>query len=1210
MKGFAIAQTCKAVKKDGVWVPVGEFKTQQQAENDITLNPAYASNNGGVSITVDGPMPRSSLAMGAVLLKPVHRGADIIGYGNSASRRNEEIIKPQNSRVAWHVYTDNGIDPPYYLYHFRLDPTGVVRDIWGVQLYGSGYSDLTYSGVTAIASVPFASACVQAADEILDVLYRLEVNVTGSLNNREDSDAYAASMLNLNGGSKQYRAWVGAPAYFRSSSINVSDSTPVYIADKYGAGQKIIYDLGINIAIDFNDGTYIPSIPDQVTAALVGSHIGGTLLCTSLSGQTYNYGKFLSSAESAVQNIFGRSVIPSILTYSDPANSATGGGVVTGNDNGWAPPDNIMASVFRIHVTAGGASGVSTYRIYKKTMSETNGNSWASSGQVLTHLPTFYGSDIIDKIPCINAQGPGPMDIPGCGLNPVVTTCLYNSALDTAVSRYRPVFRYIAPEWISADNSGIAIHDLDSNYEVLNATSTFPLPVTDATQIVNDSTGDIFVACRNTGLYKVSKNPLSPVTGVARIIVAAAVDDAKCFGVQVDPSDNIWALLGKEMCFSADGGTTWTIYNEASDPQFLITGFTSGANDFSFTAGIFRRNTPDVNINQFYIPTATALYGNQGTWWSLEGSSPASDESAVTGFKATDAGSIPLIAQMKIAFSSKGTLVTVSRAMSAADTAYFSFGVTANIFSNTSNTSVGQQTVNVVNIITADNGTEYLVGASGSTGVTDYVPCLRNLETLETGNGVYSYTLASPDITSNAYVWGAIPQRNEYGSQQLTHIGSGIFVSGCYGIEYDILPLGLGTSTDNEVVTGHVALTLGGHLFNTFKNEFWESYGWNGSAWVRDNVGSKVTHAVQEDLMYGAQVAFEDTNGLASDYITNEYYDMWMFDGVVKDDATALSFTGTRLAMLPNVSSNTFSAATVPAVDEVWVDRPIKLFNSYLPTKTGANHSFTATGAGVVRAGMSLQHTVSGDFTLKFKYSDAIAIVESSTWTAGTITNNDGGYIGLFPVGNMSLTTVGGPVYPADMIVGVRLWHSVLDDAGAEKKCALVFNGVIQGAFVTVTGLGILDEWSLVRTGTGLELFLNGVSVISVPGAPVTSGVIGTAVAVTARNSGVYDKRRFSTSIIDMKLSTTFTGRRYVHMGSVGSGHGLLEDAKFLGVPVNLPSLMSITLDGVLVAYVSDPTQAPAQGECTLLYDGTLWFNSADAGKTVAGGWSYSVRNL
>lgn len=1199
IKGFVSVRTAPAKKINGKWVPDGEFTTYPEVQNDFTPTSQYALYSVGDILDVECPMPRGGNARGVIYMKPFHRGANPVSYANTESIRNDNVIRTYDSSINWYQYVDDGQNPPYYLFHYRFDPTGSDRTVWGAGLCGGGSATLANGAPYVICTTPFASGCVQGSAEILDVLYRIEVSYTGLMNAEDPTDYYIQAMFNNQSTSRTAVSNRYVLRNFCSTPVNAPEGTPLYAFGKGAlsdlpAAYNSLTTIGL-YDINAQSGVCTITASELATNSIVGCHIGGTYLYTTDSAPM-TYHKLLKSTDSKVQNIYSRAAISS-SPYSDTPNQALGLGAVTANDNGWLPADNSLASCYRVHITSGGASGAAAYRVYKKATTQTAGNLWASFALPLSHLNTHSSSSLVITNNQFGANSDVPLTLPGAGIDPASTTVTVTS--DTNVAAFRPIIKYIYPEWITANATGLVIHDLNYGYELFDSTHTFPFSPTDLTQIVHDSTGNIYAACRNTGLWKITRTPLGATTAVGLLTNASAVDDTKCYGVQVGRNDELWALMGAEMCWSDDSGTTWTVYNESTDPQFLITGHTSGG-DFSFTAGIFRRDTQAAGVDQFYIPIPTALYGQEATWWSLEGSSPTSDEATLNNDTSADSGSVPLLAQVKIGFSTKGRLIRVDRRqVSTVVTQIFDYGGSVAVLDQSVSEAGGPVSTHSVNIFYRDDGVEFIMGGA-NVSADDYPFVLRNLDTLEVGVTTYTYNLHGDGVGRKLMRDNLSATVMVFGANGGIHIGNGIYIHTrtctLYGSTTDLISV-------NTTVYGMGYESIGGELFDF--PDIWHSYGWNGSAWEKDNPSSKTTHVANEDFLDGLQLGFEDTTSTASDYLTDEYYDVWMFDGILKDDSTTVNFDGAKTYVFPNIVSNTFSTTTVPATDEVWVDRPIKLNSPVFYTKRGnstvtqADNSQTTTDW----VGLTHHHEITGDFTFKFKFSDAFDPAITSTWTDTTV--GGFGFIGLMTSGEMVQTGYLG-ADRTDCIVGVNIWHSQLDDGGVEKSFIFSENGSLVGTITTANGTGIDDEWSLIRTGTTLSLELNGVEVLSRPNVPTTAGVIGCPMKTRFYQLGDTAADETFAFFTDMKLSTTFTGRRYIHVGSNGSGHGLIEDDLFLGLCTDTPERMSLQLDGVDVVYVSDPTQPPAAGEVTMLYDGTLWFNAADAGKTISGEWIYS----
>lgn len=67
----------------------------------------------------------------------------------------------------------------------------------------------------------------------------------------------------------------------------------------------------------------------------------------------------------------------------------------------------------------------------------------------------------------------------------------------------------------------------------------------------------------------------------------------------------------------------------------------------------------------------------------------------------------------------------------------------------------------------------------------------------------------------------------------------------------------------------------------------WQGYGWNGTAWVKGNTNSKITHSNDQPLIDGLQIKF--TNGVsAPSFYQGDFYTQGILHGVWKDNATTI----------------------------------------------------------------------------------------------------------------------------------------------------------------------------------------------------------------------------------------------------------------------------------------------------------------------------------
>jgi hypothetical protein len=71
--------------------------------------------------------------------------------------------------------------------------------------------------------------------------------------------------------------------------------------------------------------------------------------------------------------------------------------------------------------------------------------------------------------------------------------------------------------------------------------------------------------------------------------------------------------------------------------------------------------------------------------------------------------------------------------------------------------------------------------------------------------------------------------------------------------------------------------------------DYWDEYGWDGNAWVRDHLGTKTLHSGVEALDASVSVRFE--NGAAgTSFVATDYYTQCCSKGVMKDNATTIGF--------------------------------------------------------------------------------------------------------------------------------------------------------------------------------------------------------------------------------------------------------------------------------------------------------------------------------
>jgi hypothetical protein len=115
--------------------------------------------------------------------------------------------------------------------------------------------------------------------------------------------------------------------------------------------------------------------------------------------------------------------------------------------------------------------------------------------------------------------------------------------------------------------------------------------------------------------------------------------------------------------------------------------------------------------------------------------------------------------------------------------------------------------------------------------------------------------------------------------------------------------------------------------------DYWDEYGWDGSNWVRDHLGSKACHTGPQTLDGGINVHFE--NGEAgTSFVATDYYTQCCSKGVMKDNATTLGF---RIGI---TSRPSYKGVALPAELTVPVSAPYEIVCPSAPNGSSPHSGF------------------------------------------------------------------------------------------------------------------------------------------------------------------------------------------------------------------------------------------------------------------------------
>lgn len=1076
----------------------------------------------------------------------------------------------------------------YWTFKHRWDPPAdnVVRRLKSVGLYtmsivSLGTEFLQYGRNVSLGIQP----------QILDVTYRLYISDgTTDFTCYPYAAPYLASYFNYGGTQDIYNNSVWPRSLLFQPWCADADVTQKisYRMDRYNTGNRTNVRTTSGSRRDFDPITYMRADWSSLTA-----DVGGLVATAFVHGNGYPITEPVALVKpnmSAVQNTFGRSP-GNDKPYLDVDHLATGSGTVTIDDlNGWQR-DCDLAKKYRILITSSGNQTTATYKVLKR---EWTGGSALSSP---------FAFNLIKSLPQIDTNGEYMQAVDGkVHRAHGAKWNIYNGWWD-GFGGDQFVQPYIYPEFITADASGISICHISKPWQNVDVNSAIPLPVGSVSQIQHTADGTIYVACASTGLWKVERTlgtPVNSVTAVTRITVSNAEDDTKCRGFQIKRGDgSFWAIFGREMCKSTDNGVTWTVYNESTTPQFKLLNVTDNV-DYA-TRIVCCHIDPNNANNQFMIPI-TSSYTDTDTggayyWWSEGASSPTTD--ALYGDNNILGVSTRLFASRAIYCTQTGRWLMHWPRGTTTSRIFASYKATASSYysnlgrDNWAGDQYGGPMLGMgPNVFFGADGNEYTLGfANNSTTITAGNPAGENFSRHVVAYNINTLNLSIGSVNSagigrewSHYVGYLLPSGTHYPAwDTIVYIGNGVCVM---------------SGGDNSVHATGLALHLPGPTLNQGVTlGFWKQYGWNGSAWVEGNSNSRTVHTSREALIDGLHITFGTGN-----YVDNEWYDTYVYKGILKDDATTFTFSTevfkTATFATSNFSLNGGILTTVPAANVGTVvnepmtammtpmyyasdNNTVEATGSYSHLEPGAVGAYGDLGTSPTRySGVVFSEKLEGDYKVSFR------LAQLGGGNAGSI-------MGVKPYNNDSLLSA---LHSSTRTHKqyIRIYRTTND----ATRALHVFNfGTSTAIFVSAnfTNPSISDVYAIQRQAGVITYLRNDVVLY-------TSAVTDT----TPHQFFLTHSGNNWSNLKDLKVNYTIN-RRYLDIGNgISTGRADPNFRKIIASSTVADKVNAIFLDGVPATLNFDSYTPPGPGQVTVMeHSGRLWFNEADAGKTVTGTITY-----
>lgn len=734
--------------------------------------------------------------------------------------------------------------PTYTQWSKRFDPpsAGQTRTIRQVGL--SNTSSGPTFGLVLNAYVYLSTPCTQTDSQILDVVYRVQyLSTSGTSIGLSTTQSYINDYAEraTYGGAINPSEVLHSPLQLTYTPAQNKYEFIRSYTYPFGADGTIIYSgisitrlqgyAGVGYSAEEADRTDLKRylIREGTTNAKIGHILATEFYMLGNNGVITGWKNINTPSGSNIQPIHSHAS----ATFSAPSPTpfldntpATGTGTLAGSGT-WTHPD--YPEQYLLKMTATGDVGVSQYQMWKRNILGYAGPSYAQHHASLVQLSRVGGSSALPI--------PG-----GHGLN-------LSPQSRTYVAGTRGLRQTLIDhtQMITADDTGITVHTI-TNGEYLNfdSTTTPALPVTQVQQVsVSSLTGEIWVACALTGLWKISADRLS-VTHIT--VLAHSVPSDIAYGVSIGRLGRVWAMFDGGLASSVDGGTTWVTHG-----TFSFVGIT----DTNWNTVSYIKADPEHLDDRLAIirkNDAVSLTTTYLVWWDL-----------------TSGISVPVT----------GDNVTITHARY--NTPHIRVSQQGGLW------GMANEPWNYLSVLTYGSDVVQLLSAYG----TQAVPCVA-FERDSTGQMCYllitdsstsSHTVRLID-SSLALVTQATcstgSEEDMFASAQTTplamYMGGGIFITHTtttFYSDYHAYKIGTIVDTLNSPV-------------GPFEYLVWEKYGWNGSGWEMNHTGSKPTHNTPEALMNGINITFNDgTTGTS--FMDTEYYTFGVVDGILKDNSISYS---------------------------------------------------------------------------------------------------------------------------------------------------------------------------------------------------------------------------------------------------------------------------------------------------------------------------------
>jgi hypothetical protein len=784
-----------------------EVLREVDTENLFTLLGSKFLLTPGFTISTGGQAPAVHTMQDAT------QGYALIGISSSkpvASRAYSDIKSVYGKGSVLAALTWNNGTPPYIEIKGRFTAPATARTINTIYIGSNSLVSTSYWQGSATNVAVLTSPCSQATTEVLDITYRIQLieqAYTGTdANIIKSSDVLGYYALYSYASSSMY----GVPMYIDTSWSKSPPNTVPYRTLAGSMGQITDYTRTVNQYRFRMNWTKNYAVTDRVGAVMssvqfTGCQINGVPLKWPSTGTTtwVNSLNYLSTAwapmttstftNKPIQVIHNHNA-NAVAPFLDVSFLATSQGSINVSASSW---DQTGYPEFdRVEYMTTGAVGSAKYMFRRRIMLGFNeSNTYAPN--IGTYNQFMYA----------NEGTPTDNSIP---------------TYKGFTSKVSNIEQYDNKRVVLFEATGISILQLITGDVVtFHATTSPALPVTNVGQVAVDTLGNIWVGCRNTGLYKISNPLTSPTITKMSVSTNGIPADTGCFGVALGYAGRVWAMFDGGLSATLNNGTSWINYNPGSTPVFSYTGITNS------NWNVVRMLRVDINSvdNQMAVvvnpPVATNAIYNAIIWWSLTTTTLFGPQAAA-GLGITT----PLYGQIRCSkFNSAWMLTTQNSSNMGSYVCVFN-SVTTTLLSSAGRNSYVPGSRHQVTFSYDYYGVPYCISTSGST--VD----ISNLENTTYGllyNG-FAMTSWLNETTTGGNGSGAVFATEMYPSANPVVLTRGYNQVGYTPINsYSALTAAVPILMNQFAPTSYVDPLNG--RYSPFEEMAWEKYHWNGSAW-------------------------------------------------------------------------------------------------------------------------------------------------------------------------------------------------------------------------------------------------------------------------------------------------------------------------------------------------------------------------------------------